>query len=51
MDQWLGLADSCGNNESAKKTVDQKEKGNMMTYFFNMDLLVIVKMEWKNLFS
>ena len=53
MDQWLGLAYSCGNNESTKKTVDKskRKKGNMMTHFCNMDLLVVVKTEWKNLFA
>ena len=50
MDQWLGLADLCGNNESTKKTVDKsRRKGNMVTHFCNMDLLIVVKTEWKNL--
>ena len=26
MDQWLGLADSCGNNENIKKTVDKSKR-------------------------
>ena len=26
MDQWLGSADSCGNNESTKKTVDKSKR-------------------------
>ena len=26
MDQWLGLTDSCGNNESTKKTVDKPKR-------------------------
>ena len=26
MDQWLGLADSCGNNENTKKIVDKSKR-------------------------
>ena len=26
MDQWLGIADSCGNNASTKKTVDKSKR-------------------------
>ena len=52
MDQWLGLTDSCGKMKAQRKQlISQKEKGNMMTHFCSMDLLVVVKTEWKNLFA
>ena len=52
MEQWLGLADSCGNNESTKKTVDKsKRKRQYDDSICNMDLLAVVKTEWKNLFA
>ena len=37
--------------QEEKEMINQKEKGNMMIDFCNMDLLVVVKTEWKNLFA
>ena len=34
MDQWLGLVDSCGNNENTKKTVDKSKRKRKYGYSF-----------------